>query len=250
MIDSTIKSSQVMCRALGLQPAGVAATESGVCALCGAGISVGDISAPLKLGPAFMDDLELACRGSKLVCGWCVPFLAVEGLRATGYGVFSMDGYKPFRKWADIAGSLTNPPEPPFVIVHATANNQHMAWRAPVNWSRDMFYARIGLRDLKIRRDYLMGAVGACERLGAAIDAANPGWKKNPDRKMASHPFLGFSKDLKDGAEKHGRIKTAAYELIANDPSYQDDLEYLVGLTLGESWGLLFLLVHNDELIS
>ena len=158
-INPNLTSSELICRALKAKPAGVPAEKPGVCALCGAKIKIGDLCAPLKCGPGFMDDLDLAARGSQIICGWCVPHLEVEGLRASGYGAFSLQGTLPFRKWENIASALASPPEPPFVLVQATANNQHMAWRAPVNWSREMFYVRVGLRDLKIRRKYLLEAV-------------------------------------------------------------------------------------------
>ena len=248
-IDHKLKSSEVVGRALGFEPAGVPAEKPGVCAMCGAEIKKGDLCGPLQLGPGFMDSLSLASRGSQLVCGWCIPSLAVEGLRASGYGAFSLQEAKPFRKWDDIASVLIDPPQPPFVLVQATANNQHMAWRAPVNWSREMFYVRVGLRDVKIRRKYLLDALQSSIRLGQAIfDAGEKkGKKKNSARVMAPHPFIGLSRDLKDNSEVHGRLTESAYAAVAENPSLQADVDCLLGLTLGESWGLLFLLVHGAD---
>lgn len=162
-------SSVVVAGALGVQPDGVAAEVSGTCALCGLPISVGDLNAPLVLGSGFMDDLSMAGRGSKIVCGFCTPLLTADNLRKTGYGVFSISGVLPFRKWADIAEAISNPPEPPFVMVYATANNQHMAWRAPVSYSKELFYVRVGLRDLKIRKPVLGRALDTCQFLGKAM---------------------------------------------------------------------------------
>lgn len=162
-------SSVVILQALGQDPDGVPAKEEGACALCGLRINPGEFCAPLALGPAFMDDLSLAARGSQIVCGHCGPLLTAKGLMTTGYGAFSPAGHAPFRKWADIARLLTDPPEPPFVMTYATSNNQHMAWRSPVNLSRDLFYVRVGLRDLKIRRKVLLAAVDTCRILGESI---------------------------------------------------------------------------------
>lgn len=168
-MKSPLTSSVVIMGAMGLAPDGVPAETPGVCALCGLPIAAGDMCAPLSLGSGFMDDLSMAARGSDKICGYCGPLLSADNLRKTGYGAFSAAGVQPFRKWIDVATMLTNPPEPPFVLVYATANNQHMAWRAPVNLSRDLFYVRVGLRDLKIRRKTLLGAVEACRVLGHAL---------------------------------------------------------------------------------
>lgn len=165
-----LTSSVVVLKAMGLEPDGIPATTAGVCALCGLDIPEGDLCSPLSLGPGFMDDLSMSARGSHTICGHCGALLTADGLRKTGYGAFSAVGVAPFRKWADIAQQVTEPPEPPFVMAYATANNQHMAWRSPVNFSRDLFYVRVGLRDLKIRRQTVLASVDTCRVLGEAIN--------------------------------------------------------------------------------
>lgn len=165
----SLTSSVIVLKALGRDVDGAPAKEAGVCALCGLAISPGDLQSPLALGAGFMDDLSLAARGSQVICGYCGPLLTADGLRVSGYGAFSAAGAAPFRKWADVARQLEEPPSPPFVMAYATANNQHMAWRSPVNYSRDVFYVRVGLRDLKIRRQRLLAAVETCRVLGEAI---------------------------------------------------------------------------------
>lgn len=233
------RSSTIVLRALGWAPDGVPAKKEGTCAYCGQPIHVGDLHVRFSAGPAFMDDLSLADRGSGMTCGYCVPLLSRDGLMASGYGVFSeRGGVTPFRKWADIAAALREPPEPPFVAVYATANNQHMAWRAPVNLSRDLFYIRVGLRDLKIRRPMLLDAVGQCQKIGEFM-------RVPPTPKSLSHPFVVLSSDLKDG--QHTRLRYRGPK--EDDPSLEDAMaalpdafSALFNLTLGESWGLRFLL--------
>lgn len=243
--SNQMKSSEVMVRALGFEPEGAKATEPGTCAMCGTDIQKDDLCAPLRLGPGFMDDLYMAARGSQVICGWCAVCLSVEGLRATGYGAFSLQGFQPFRKWNDIAAALADPPEPPFVLVQATANNQHMAWRAPVSWSRELFYVRVGLRDVKIRRSVLLDSLASCVLLGEAANVLAT-TKRKTETKMLPHPFIGLSRDLKENAvEKHGRIKPTAYDAVAKDPFLQPHLDRIVGMTMGETWAMLFLLVHG-----
>jgi CRISPR type IV-associated protein Csf1 len=240
MSGLSLTSSVVVARALQLPLEGVKAKEEGVCAFCGLHVGVGDLSAPFAPGANFMDDLSLEARGSKVVCAYCAAVMTAEALRATGYGVFSEEGVLPFRKWADIAAALRNPPTSPFVMTYATANNQHMAWRAPVNYSPDLFYVRVGLRDLKIRHRMLLDAVDACERVELAFGG------KATDRTRA-HPFQTLSADLKD--ESHGKLRVfsprygqSPEEHAAVLAANEQDIRLLLGLTLGETWALRFLL--------
>jgi len=240
-----LTSSAVVVSALGFEPDGVPAEKAGNCAFCGAEIKVGDPNVPFSVTGAFMDDLSLAARGSDMTCGHCVHVLSADGLRATSHGVFSKAGVQPFRKWADVAKAVTEPPEAPFVMVYATANNQHMAWRAPVNYSRDLFYVRVGLRDLKIRRQKLLDAVKVCERVGLKM-----GRTSDPSRKTLVNPFAALSSDLKEvsHADLTGAINlqySTKFEHLQADQEYQDDLRFLMDLSLGESWALRFVLTPN-----
>lgn len=237
-----ITSSVVIANALHIAPDGVPAKTAGCCALCGLEIEVGDLYSPLRLGDAFMDDVSMAARGSQLMCGYCPPLMTAETLRATGYGAFNaVSGLHPFRKWVDVADRLTNPPETPFVMVYATANNQHMAWRAPVNLSRDMFYVRVGLRDLKIRRQILIDAVEHCRIFGEALYPATDNAPAST-RKTLPNPFLQLTPDLKDG--DHGKLNPRVFteEIAAAIDGYAERLAAIMSLTAGEVWALRFIL--------
>lgn len=244
-MNSKLSSSAVVAKALGLEAEGVPALKEGNCAFCGAPINIGDPQVPFAVSGAFMDDLSLAARGSDMTCGYCVHHLSAEGLRTTGYGAFSViDGHIPFRKWQDIARALLNPPAVPFVMVYATANNQHMAWRAPVNYSRDLLYVRVGLRDLKIRRHKLTEAIDVCQRVAVAI-----GRSAEAKGKTLPHPFRGISSDLKDvthadlsAALAPRSFKGVDAEALATDVQFQSDAAFLKDLTLGETWALRFVL--------
>lgn len=238
-------SSMIVSKARGLEPDGIPASKEGHCAFCGADIHIGDLQVPFSVSGGFMDDLSLADKGSDMTCGWCVHSISAEGLRATGYGVFSLnDGVLPFRKWVDVRAALLEPPEGAFVMTYATANNQHMAWRAPVNYSRNLFYVRVGLRDLKIRRPKLIEAVEVCARVAEAIGRGDPIGKTLPN------PFGSLSPDLKDIDHANlGRAisiqSTEKYAHLKDDANYQSDLAFLMGLTLGETWALRFVLTPN-----
>ena len=243
-----LTSSEVVARAMRLTPDGVESKESGRCALCGKVINEGDLCSPLLLTKAFMDDIYMAARGSNMICGYCPELKTKVGLQKTGFGAFSIkDGALPFRKWKDIGDTLLNPPEPPFVLTYATVNNQHMAWRAPVNLSKDLFYVRVGLRDLKIRRKFLIEAVEHCRILGEAI-AVLPKGKKAPKsdyvKKTRMNPFAGLTPDMKGPV--HGIIKTAALQPDMQHLNHH--VEALRNLTTGELWGLRFVLSLEVEI--
>lgn len=236
-----ITSSVVIAQAMGLEPDGVVSEASGICAMCGLQILPGTPRVPTRFTQSFTDDLSLVSRGSPCTCGYCARLTASDALRATGFGVFSGAGVAPFRKWKDVAQALMEPPEPPFVMTYATANNQHMAWRSPVNHSRDMFMVRVGLRDLRIRRPMLSQAVTACALLGTL-----PGVKSktaSAARKTLDNPFVSMSPDLKDPT--HGRLHPGLHSDEAKaawTPEHTQALALIHGLTLGESWALRFIL--------
>ena len=236
-----LTSSVVVIEALGMKPEGAPATEEAVCAMCGLHINPGDLQAPTPFGQNFTDDLSLAARGSPCVCGYCARLSSVDALRGSGFGVFSRTGVQPFRKWQEVASALMEPPAPPFVMTYATANSQHMGWRAPVNHSRDMFMVRVGLRDLRIRREILSKAVKACEMLGSL-----PGVKSktaSTARKTLDNPFVAMSPDLKEPS--HGRLHPGLNSEAAKaawTPAHSEALELVRNLTLGESWALRFIL--------
>lgn len=236
----SLTSSSIVRSALDLPALGTPAQQSCTCAMCGAHIPAGALQGPAKYGPAFTDERSLSCRSSKHICGDCLALITNAGLRASGFGVFSKQGVQAFRKWADIAEALRNPPLPPFVMCYATANNQHMAWRSVVNFSRDAFYVRVGLRDLLIRGAVLKEAMQACELLGALPGVA-PKTAKN--RKTLPNPFLSLSSDLKEPS--HGRLHPGLYAAPAREvwtEQHERAMQLILSLTLGETWALRFLL--------
>lgn len=230
-----------------LEPFGVPASKAGRCAMCGQVIREGDSCIGLDLQPAFVDDLYMACRGSDMVCANCGPFMTADGLMVSGHGAFSAEeGYLPFRKWGEITALLLEPPKPPFVMVRATANNQHMAWRAPVSMSREQFYVRVGLRDLKIRRSHLKQGVQDAVALGEAIAdyrARKSGKPAKAAGKTLPNPFNHMDPDIKN--IQHGQLSDLAPIVAAGNPKLTAALSRLMGLTLGESWAMRFVLTPD-----
>lgn len=254
--DHSRMSEKVAARVPGLlEPMGTPVREAGQCAFCGKAMAAGDLHIPLAVGPAFMDDLYMAARGSALVCEYCAPFHTADGLIATQAGVFSVeDGYLPFGEWKAVAHALLNPPAPPFVMLKATAKNQHMAWRCPVNYSRDLYYVRVGLRDVRIRRLVLAQAMEDAVALGTAVQAllAALGKKASP-RKTLPNPFVAMDGDLKSiqhceylwSVLPSNEVSPCVFDVANGDPRLSERLHRLQQISLGESWALRFLLTPN-----
>lgn len=226
--------------------------------MCAADIPQGGLHVALALGSGFTDDLDMGARGSHMVCGHCVPLMGRAGLMASGHGVFSAAGVQPFRKWADIAQALLEPPEPPFVMSYATAKNQHMAWRSPVSYSRDMFHVRVGLRDLKIRRPVLLQAIRLCQHLGShpEVETRKQG---TTQAKTLPNPFISLSPDLKD--VDAGQIKPKVRAILESasaaagrdagaDDATHEAIRQILNLTQGEVWALRFVLTEDAAQIA
>lgn len=260
----TPTASQILCTALGVTQDGVPAKAEGLCAYCGTAIAAGDLCAPFSPGESFTNGPDLAARGSPVACAACAYFVGNEGLRASQNGVYSAAGVLPFRKWADVRRALLDPPEPPFVMLYATAKNQHMAWRAAVNTSRDRFTVRVGQRDLVVDREKLPRLVDACAVVQATIEryridkavaglssaaAASRREKAEKEaaaaqakRTMRPHPFVGFAADLKEPKTGVLRMDLAKLDALSNDPAYHAALTLLQQMTLGDGWALTFAL--------
>lgn len=244
-MQNKISPSTIVRKALGMEELGSPVQQETECCMCGRHLRIGDLAFRAAFSSGFTDDIDLAKRGTPnpMTCGDCMPLTTIEGLRNSGFGAFNLEGAKPFRKWVDVATALLNPPAPPFVLCYSTAKSQHMAWRSPVNYSTEMFYVRVGLRDLLVRRKRLIDAPAICARMATAIYGEQSD-KKRAATKTLPHPFKSLSPDLKD--LEHGRLNPRVYALEMKTeppyPEFHEDLNWLRSLTPGETWALRFTL--------
>ena len=240
--SQSLTSSVIVSRAVGLMPDGIKAKKEGDCAHCGLHIRVGDLHVPFSVGPGFMDEHYLAAKGSDMTCGYCAVLMNKDALYSTAFGVFTETSVLPFRKWFDIDFELRHPPCTPFVMLYSTAKNQHMAWRAPVNFSQDLFSVRVGLRDVRINRPKLLRAFETARRMGKQI-----GREVTADSKSFESPFRSLSPDLKNEG-----VDCSAMYKDTYDKCSSGDIVELENLSLGEIWAMNFLkspgLNHKDRL--
>lgn len=233
--------------ALRIPPEGVPSKEECRCVACGKPIHPGDLYAPFEVSESFMDDLALASRGSSVTCGFCAPLFRKKVMEQIGKQVFTADGrVLSISKWEECAAFLRNPPKPPFVAVYSTGaalSAMHLAWRAPVTRSADLLMIRVGLRDVRIRRPVLLGAETAARELalkmgyedGRANSQSGPPLNPFAVRNTVTFDSFEFSR-FRVSRPPHGLSLSLA------EHSLPQDLRFLRDLTLGELWGLVFLL--------
>jgi len=220
--STPISPSALAVQALGMQPQGVPSPREGICAMCAAPIAVGDLFVRTEYGQNFTDDASLAARGSGMLCGHCATAKTVGSMRLMQKAVFTREGAYPLAKDIHRAWFLLTPPEPPFVAVVSNSMQQHLVWRTPVSWSKDLFHVRFGGHLFKIRRPVLLEALDACAKFMSS-QPENAGKTGDAIRK---HPYVLLSRDAEELT--HGVLRSD----LGPTPAI------LHRLTPGEVWAL------------
>lgn len=225
-----ISPSKVARMGLGFSPAGSVYRKSspGRCVLCGFEIRSGDLFAPFSMGKSFTDWNVIGCRESRIVCGDCQAILLHNDPCLSLHSVISKEGARNFFSVADIAPVLLDPPEPPFIAVKVDQQQQHIIWKAPVNWSKDQYRIMLGNNVLTIRRNRLCQAVEIAGRIGQ--------WTTERHGRKNISFVRRFIPDK--ASMESGRLTD---ELMKDYPN-REDVEFLLALTPGEIWGLGILL--------
>lgn len=215
-----LSSTQLATEALQVKPIGVPSPINTHCCMCALNIKKGDLYTKADFGSSFMDGPSLASK-SGCVCGYCSAAKQVDVLRYMQKAVFTPTGAYSLAKDVHRAWFLLTPPEPPFVAVVSDTMIQHLIWRTPINYSKDVFVVRLGQRLLKIRRPVLIKAV---EESASFMENESVNTKLAQPMK---HPFASLSREV-DGLS-HGQIRN---EFTGRVP------KILLTLTPGELWAM------------
>lgn len=207
-----IGNAELACRALGIGPIGAPANQTGRCAMSGAEIAKGDLVIDASYGANFMDDLDLAARGSRVISGYVAPLLRKGVMARTQRALFSEEGAFSLTKDDYRAWFLLEPPAPPFVAVIGDSTLQHLIWRTPVTWSTELLMVRLGGRLLRIRRSLVVEVAGWVAGFEVPV-------------------FVRLDREVKD--LRHARISSRALPLLSLKQQAQ-----LARLSLGETWAL------------
>lgn len=162
-------SSEIVCQALDLTPSaglGTPAEHDGHCGYCGTPIKAGEKVEPLEFRKSFIDHNMCADPMSPYACLYCVEIMDRSAfLQKLSSGIFTTSGMYPVSKKIHRAHFLNNPPAPPFTFAIQTGKSQHVVWKAPVNFSRDVFTVQVGDRSVIVRHALFMAAVSAVKNL-------------------------------------------------------------------------------------
>lgn len=209
------------------------ADADGHCAFCGKPHAKGDAVAKLVTEKSFNDIFPMANRTGKYLCGGCqatwIPFFQTNRPKM----VISERGMFSFASNNDIAYWLTNPPEGPFLMYYGNKKSQHIAWKSPVNLSRDLFFVQFGDTVFTIRREAMLAQRDAALRLIAAV---------NTERQLSSKahrlnsPFVNPVRAVDDLI--FGVVRGEVLALVAAKPEFAADLKLLQTATPGEVWAM------------
>lgn len=221
-------SSQLFRRASGIAPKGSPAPHDCTCVMCAARIQAGEpVNAITKdtFGESFNNKLDMHAAGDVL-CGDCAALWHKDFLMkysktyATARGVFKLASNE------DIQAFILTPPEPPFVAVYNTRQQQHMIWRTPVCLSTEVLIVRLDDEILHIRRPLLIAAIGAWQRTLARMKSLGiKGMPAYPERTLSSRATGSVREDVAERLALEGDAAIA-------------DLQTLKSLRAAEWWAM------------
>lgn len=243
-----ISPSRLAIEAAGFRPTGLPAKSAGRCQMCGHTYVAGDLIVDAELPDTFTNWGELASAGSPHICGHCAAVCQAPWLQAWMNAVICEKGVFKFSSNADIAYWLLNPPEGPFVMTRGDQQKQHLVWRTPVNYSRDVYQVRIGEKMVTIRRAQLIEARDAAIILSERINASREE-KPKPGRKPATdftNPFTRPFREMDNVSA--GRFRQEALNLAGEDSVSAAMLDTLRGCTPGEIWALTAVLYAEPSM--
>lgn len=228
-------SSQVYLSAAKLQPVGADRVETDThCTMCAAPLPAGTMAnkvVPATFGDAFNNKLDLRALSGTHVCGACQALWSKDWLQKYSKSYACAEGVFKLASNEDQAAFLLNPPEPPFVAILSTRQQQHMIWRTPVSMSQALFYVRMDGDILTIRRQHLMDALQAWKHTVDLMANTLPEGRKRPlkgppawiDRQLESSTTGMLREDVEDLLRQVGDTWA---------------IDQLNSLSVGEWWAL------------
>ncbi|MGE4341415.1 MAG: type IV CRISPR-associated protein Csf1 [Pigmentiphaga sp.] len=223
------------------------ADHDGRCVMCGGHYAVGDPCEAWKPTASFTDFADLQNPWGTHVCGACLAVNArgkdfmqdyTKSIVCKGgvFGFFSNDA---------VAHWLVNPPEPPYLAFISTQKLGHIAWKAPVNLSRERMVVRYNDKTLVIRRAHLLESIEAAKALSEAkiadeIAKAAEKKGKKIGRPTAFRAPVRLEREMEN--PESGALAPWVDEIAAGDPALMRAAHTLRSATVGEIWGLTHIL--------
>ncbi len=226
-------ASELVCKQAGLPSEGDIGSTTETCVMCGRVILPGEHRSIFRPSSSFMDDAELCARDrSTKVCGFCVHLTNKALMLKTQLVCITSDQVIPAAKMAHKKWLLLNPPEPPFVFLQTDCKLSHMIWRTPLTVSKDMWYVRLGGRQLTVRLPLVNKAVKRFAAIAERFEATKP---KQPLR----HPFTSLDFELRN---------VNAWRIRGDVEPFLDahDSELITKLRPGEFWALAIMTTQQE----
>lgn len=199
------------------------------CAFCGRPIATGDNCSLTNdyLSNTFMDFNSMAKPDGEYICDTCPVVFKKEWLMNHAKSAVTMDAVYKIASFENLLSMLLNPPAPPFMLFMSDAQQQHLVWRTPVNYSRDVFFLRFGQHIVRVNRARLQAAVDAQFRIMSIVSVA----KKN--KRMSIFDFSGAKST--DGLKGSYSISASVRE-IAIQNGLEKDIKFLDSLSVHDKW--------------
>lgn len=221
-------ASQLFRRAAGIEPQGVPAPKDCKCAMCGAALQAGEpVNALNKdtFGESFNNKLDIHEEGDVL-CGDCAALWQRDFLMKYSKTYATRDGVFKLASNEDIQAFILTPPEPPFVAVYNTRQQQHMIWRTPLCLNTEVLIVRLDDEILHIRRALVLEAVPAWQRTLAKMkELGFKGMPAYPERTLASRSTGSVRSDV-------------AKRISEESETGARDIATLKSLRVGEWWAM------------
>lgn len=240
-----ISPSALYRQAARLTPEGrTVVTSDSYCVMCAAELPAGALAnlvTKATFDKAFNNkwDLRAASIG-RYVCGDCQVLWTKDWLQKYSKTVATTNHVYKFASNDQMAAILLNPPEPPFVMIFSTKQQQHMIWRTSVSYSREFYVVRVDSEQLTIRQPRLLAAYRAfkhAEELMGTTAIARTGRKLKP-------PAALFSREL--AIRDMGLLRTDVVELMQQEGATWV-IDAMADLSMGEWWALNVIRHYDPE---
>ena len=225
-------------------PEGVSAESDGHCGMCAKPHKKGDQVDFLVIPKTFTVENAIYDPHAPYRCLHCAAIMdEKEFIFRWGNAVVTENAIYPCLKRIHRGYWFLNPPEPPFAFYMQISKSQHVAWRSPVNYSRDVVYFRLGEDVHKVRTQKIADGLAATQVL---IEAHKEQYAKKTIKRKPMRTALAFC-DMKGQRVGQSEIYPWVTEVVEMLPELEQHVKQLQSLTSSEAYALDFVLTENLE---
>lgn len=225
-------------------PNGVEAEHDGRCGICAKPYEAGDMVDFMVIPKTFTVESAIYDPHAPYRCQHCAAIMdEKEFIFRWGNAVVTSDGLYPCLKRIHRGYWFMHPPEPPFAFYLQVSKSQHVAWRSPVNYSKEVVYFRLGEDILKIRTQKIR------EGHDASIALIDEHKRQHQLKNIKHKPMrtaLSFA-DMKSQRVNQSELNIWVYQLLEIVPEMAAHVNVLHTLTSSEAYALDFVMTEGLE---